>query len=78
MKLDELKAFSKLTNENKELKQEVETAQELQSTLIDDLSIDKVIKVKYRLGIGTRANPVRIITSYWDTDGHHLFDLEEP
>lgn len=34
-----------------------------------------MIKVTYRVGLGTKDDPVREINSYWDENGNHLFDL---
>ena len=75
-KMERLELFQRLIEENDSLKQQVETAANLQEKVIADFQIEKIIKIKYRKGLGTKENPVRVITSYWSFDGHHLFDLE--
>lgn len=75
-KMERLELFQRLIEENNSLKQQVETAANLQEKVIADFQIEKIIKIKYRKGLGTKENPVRVIASYWSFDGHHLFDLE--
>ena len=48
---------------------------ELQKQPILGLSVESVIKVTYRVGLGTSDDPVRDVNSYWDKNGNHLFDL---
>jgi hypothetical protein len=57
------------------LKREVEITKELQKQPILGLSVESVIKVRYRVGLGTSDDPVRDVNSYWDKNGNHLFDL---
>lgn len=76
MEEKDFKLFQKLFDENRNLKQQVETAKNLQEKVIDNFEIEKVIKIQYRKGLGTKKDPVRIVTSYWNFDGNHLFDLE--
>ncbi|UOC07171.1 hypothetical protein [Lactobacillus johnsonii] len=57
------------------LKREVEITKEIQKQPILDLSVESVIKVTYRVGLGTSDDPVRDVNSYWDKNGNHLFDL---
>lgn len=69
------KSIADLLSENVNLKRKVELTKELQKQPILDLSIESIIKVTYRVGLGTADNPVRDVNSYWDKNGNHLFDL---
>lgn len=64
-----------MLSENTDLKRKVEIIEELQKQPIVDLRIESVIKVTYRVGLGTSDNPIRSVDSYWDEKGNHLFDL---
>ena len=40
---------------------------------ITEVSMEKLIKIKITIGFGTKENPVREITQYWDQNGNLLF-----
>lgn len=67
--------ISELLSKNVDLKRQLRIAKELQQNKVIDLNVQKVIKVTYRVGLGTQDDPVREINSYWDENGDHLFDL---
>ena len=67
--------ISELFSKNVDLKRQLRTAKKLQKNKVIDLNVQKVIKVTYRVGLGTKDDPVREINSYWDENGNHLFDL---
>lgn len=67
--------ISELLSKNVDLKRQLRIAKELQQNKVIDLNVQKVIKVTYRVGLGTPDDPVREINSYWDGNGSHLFDL---
>lgn len=67
--------ISELLSKNVDLKRQLRIAKELQQNKVIDLNVQKVIKVTYRVGLGTPDDPVREINSYWDENGNHLFDL---
>lgn len=69
------KSIADLLPENVNLKRKVEITKELQKQPILGLSVESVIKVTYRVGLGTSDDPVRDVNSYWDKNGNHLFDL---
>nr|DAF07265.1 MAG TPA: hypothetical protein [Caudoviricetes sp.] len=67
--------ISELLSKNVDLKRQLRIAKELQQNKVIDLNVQKVIKVTYRVGLGTPDDPVREINSYWDENRSHLFDL---
>ena len=67
--------ISELLSKNVDLKRQLRIAKELQQNKVIDLNVQKVIKVTYRVGLGTPDDPVREINSYWDENASHLFDL---
>ncbi len=73
----EASVFSKWISDREEISKQLDTAKAIQEDLISAVSIQKVIRISYQKGVGTKENPVRIINSYWDMKGNHLFDFEE-
>lgn len=75
--VDLYKTAVDLMHENDSLKEQLKVALKLQNALLDDLKIEKHIKVTYRIGTGTEKDPVRVIHSYWDLKGQFLFSSTE-
>ena len=68
--------ISKLQTENDNLKDQTDLAKKIQKDILDGLTIEKVIKVRYRTGLGTKENKTMINNTYWDINGNYLFTIK--
>lgn len=69
--------ISKLQTENDNLKDQTDLAKKIQKDILDGLTIEKVIKVRYRTGLGTKENETIINNTYWDINGNYLFTVKK-
>ncbi|KRL40757.1 MULTISPECIES: hypothetical protein [Liquorilactobacillus] len=76
MKQKEFELIKTLNDQLNFYKNQLNVAENLQKTLIDNLSIEKVICTTHRVGFGTKKSPVKLVKTYWDLDGNLLFRYE--